>query len=74
MKLMSSLALFTLLLTGACSHHKSCCNQADKEKMMCAKEKCDKPCCDKDKKCSDGSCAKEKENCTDGSCDKKKKQ
>lgn len=70
MKLLSSLVFVGLLSVTACSHHtKSCCQP--KQEQMCTKEKCDKPCCDKEKKCSDGSCVKEKDNCTDGSCKKK---
>lgn len=74
MKVLSFLTLTALLTISACSHHKkSCCG--GKEQMSCAKEKCDKPCCDKDKKCTDGSCAKpkttEQKDCKDDSCHKK---
>lgn len=71
MKLMSYLVLSGLLTVTACSHHsKSCCG--NKEAMSCTKEKCDKPCCDKDKKCSDGSCTKDgKKMCEGDSCKKK---
>ena len=69
MKVLSFLTLSALLTISACSHHKkSCC--AGKDQMSCAKESCDKPCCDKDKKCADGSCAKPKD-CKDDSCKKK---
>lgn len=74
MKVLSFLTLTALLTISACSHHKkSCCS--GKDQMSCAKESCDKPCCDKDKKCSDGSCAKPKttdhKDCKDDSCHKK---
>lgn len=75
MKLLSYLVLSGLLTVTACSHHKkSCCG--GKDQMSCAKEKCDKPCCDKEGKCSDGSCAKPKTTeadcCSGDSCAKKK--
>ncbi len=76
MKLLSYLTLSALITITACSHHpkKDCC--AGKDQMSCAKENCNKPCCDKDKKCSDGSCAKPKTTeakacCGGESCQKK---
>jgi hypothetical protein len=73
MKLFSYITLSALLTISACSHHsKSCCADKSKEEMTCTKEKCDKPCCDKDKKCSDGSCTKDaKKMCEGDSCKKK---
>lgn len=77
MKLMSYLTLTVLLSLGACSHHhkKDCCK--GKEQATCSKEKCDKPCCDKEKKCKDGSCDKKSEEakscCKGDSCQKKSK-
>lgn len=70
MKLLSYLVLSGLLTVTACSHHsKSCCDK--KEAASCTKEKCDKPCCDKDKKCADGSCTKDEKKCEGESCKKK---
>lgn len=71
MKLLSYMTLSALLTISACSHHpkKGCC--AGKDQTSCAKESCDKPCCDKDKKCADGSCEKPKKDCGE-SCEKKK--
>lgn len=73
MKLLSLLTLSALLTVTACSHHKkSCCDHKSKEQMSCTKDKCDKPCCDKEKKCADGSCTKEeKKMCEGDSCKKK---
>lgn len=71
MKLISYLTLTALLSISACSHHKKSCCGDKKEAVSCTKEKCDKPCCDKDKKCSDGSCAKDQADCKDESCKKK---
>lgn len=70
MKLLSYLVLSGLLTVTACSHHsKSCCDKK-KEAVSCTKENCDKPCCDKDKKCADGSCTKDMK-CEGDSCKKK---
>lgn len=71
MKLLSFLTLSAMISISACSHKsRSCCDH--KEKMSCSKEDCKKPCCDKDKKCTDGSCSKDaKADCKDGSCQKK---
>ena len=75
MKLLSFLTLTTLLSLASCSHHhKSCCKS--KEQASCSKEKCDKPCCDKEKKCKDGSCEKPKtteSDCSGDTCHKKSK-
>lgn len=75
MKLLSFLTLTALLSISACSHHHKghdCCGK--KEKVSCEKKDCKKACCDKDKKCADGSCAKDKKDkahCSDNSCHKK---
>jgi hypothetical protein len=73
MKLLSYLVLSGLLAVTACSHHKkSCCGHHKNEQMTCTKDKCDKPCCDKEKKCADGSCTKEdKKMCEGDHCKKK---
>jgi hypothetical protein len=69
MKTLSFLTLTALLSLSACSHHrKSCCMK--KEATTCTKEKCDKPCCDKEKKCADGSCKKDEKACAGESCKK----
>lgn len=75
MKLLSYITFSALLTITACSHghkEKSCC--AKKDAVSCTKEDCKKACCDKDKKCADGSCTKEeKKACCGGeSCEKKK--
>jgi hypothetical protein len=71
MKVLSLLTLSAMLSISACSHMKpSCCNKSQ-EKTSCAKEDCKKACCDKDKKCSDGSCTTEKKSCADDHCKKK---
>lgn len=74
MKTLSALTLVALLSLTSCSHfHKrSCCSP--KNQATCAKESCDKPCCDKEKKCQDGSCEKPKtteSDCSGDSCHKK---
>jgi hypothetical protein len=50
---------------------KSCC--AKKEATSCAKPEGKQACCEKDKKCTDGSCSEEmkKEDCKGESCKKK---
>lgn len=69
MKLLSFLTLSALLTITACSHGKmSCC--AKKDAASCSKEDCKKVCCDKDKKCTDGSCTDDKSYVGE-SCQKK---
>ncbi len=64
MKILSLLTLFVLFAISSCSlMNKSCC--AKKEAVTCAKTDCKMACCDKDKKCSDGSC-KEAASCAKG--------
>jgi hypothetical protein len=71
MKNLSLLTLVAMLSFTSCSmFQKSCCKP--KNQATCTKEKCDKPCCDKEKKCTDGSCEKKsEESCKDDSCKKK---
>ena len=71
MKHISFLTLAVLLSFSSCSHLSSpCCK--NKNVAQCTKEKCDKPCCDKEMKCKDGSCAKKAEaKCQGDSCNKK---
>jgi len=73
MKLLSFIAFSALLSITACSHcnkEKSCC--AKKDAVSCTKADCKQACCDKDKKCNDGSCTKEeKKDCAGESCKKK---
>jgi hypothetical protein len=70
MKLLSYLTLSALLTISACSHGpKSCC--AKKDAVSCTKDDCQKACCSKDKKCSDGSCTKDEKACAGESCKKK---
>ena len=72
MKVLSFLTLAALLSISSCSHMgKSCCEK--KEASSCAKPDCKQACCDKDKKCTDGSCSEEKkkEDCKGESCKKK---
>lgn len=72
MKLISYITFSALFAISSCSMmNKSCC--AKKEQVSCTKEDCKKSCCDKDKKCADGSCTKEemKSDCTGDHCKKK---
>lgn len=71
MKLLSYMTLAALLSITSCSHFKKdCC--AKKDNVTCTKTDCKKACCDKDKKCTDGSCTKEEKKacCTDDHCKK----
>ncbi|MBA2403710.1 MAG: hypothetical protein H0V66_02980 [Bdellovibrionales bacterium] len=72
MKLLSYMTLSALLTISSCSHGhkaKSCCGS--KPAAACSTEDCKKACCDKDKKCSDGSCAPTAKTCEGESCKKK---
>jgi len=72
MKLLSFFTLSALLTISACSHgpkNKACCGH--KEAVSCTKDDCKKACCDKDKKCADGSCTKDMKSCEGEDCKKK---
>jgi hypothetical protein len=73
MKLLSLVTLTALLSLTACSHYKKSCCADTAAKATCTEENCKKACCDKEKKCADGSCTKTdaKTCCADDSCKKK---